>query len=159
MRYDMFQDCSEQDVKRVLNNIKENLQKLVFFKNKHILFRHVDCTDEYLQERLVVENLHSATSYYTLKDAKESILDAINYYWDTEIKEFLWSYEDRWVLTFDTKKPVGYGYIRNRDGVFEDCHIVYVVLQKDDNYDLGFYPLTTYPIITKDLVIDTTIYN
>ena len=106
MRYNMFEGCSEQEVKRVLNNIKDNLQRLVFFKNKHILFRHVDCTDEYLQERILIENLHSATSFYSLKEAKESILEAINYYWETEIQEFLMSRTDRWVLTFDTKKSI-----------------------------------------------------
>lgn len=158
MRYNMFEGCSEQEVKRVLNNIKDNLQRLVFFKNKHILFRHVDCTDEYLQERILIENLHSATSFYSLKEAKESILEAINYYWETEIQEFLMSRTDRWVLTFDTKKSIGYGYIKEVDGVFEDCHVVHVVLQKDDDYDLGFYPLTIYPIITRDLVVDTSVY-
>ena len=159
MRINLFDGIAVSEIELAMQNIHNNLRTIAYHHaNGHAFIEHSDKSDAYLQWRLNKKNLHSATSYYSAKDTKECCLIALELHWE-EIKSFLNSTEETLPLYVDlgVEASIGYGYIKDVWGVFEDCHYFCVVLQKDENLGWGFRIVTTYPIITKDLIPDVTI--
>lgn len=154
----LFEGYSEKSIEIAMNNIYNNLKKVAYHQsNSHAFLKHSDKTDEYLLNRINFDGCEFATSYYSPEVAKDATYRVLVNRWRV-IQNFLMSKNDR--LTLHWKffgESLGFGYSCHTNGVFEDCYKVIVVLQKDVNLPWGFHVLTTYPIITNDLVADETV--
>lgn len=154
MRIDLFNGIPEEEVKHTLQNIHNNL--VVFANhqiNGHAFKKHVDKSDEYLQERLANTGLNASTAFYSASDAKMACLEALKAKWHV-VERFLLSPMDDVVIIrymMADNKSIGYGYKKGVEGVFEDLHAICIVLQKDDTLGYGFYIKTTYPMITSEM--------
>ena len=156
MRKNLFEGLEQSVIDNTLNNIYANLEKIAKDKrNGHAFHRHADKDDDYLLNRIAQGNT-AATSYYDVDIAIRATLAAIRKNWKS-VTEFLQTNESETCLEINASKGIGYGYLKNVEGVFEDCHKAIIVLQKDENVPWGFYVKTSYPVITKDLVPDMSV--
>lgn len=156
MRKNLFEGISDNEIKKTMANIYNNLDNIANSqKNSHTFKKHSDKTDDYLKSRIENKKIHSSTSFYCADDAKVASLMVIKHYW-AEIENFLLGNMERidFQLDLGNEHKIGFGYLDNVEGVFEDCHKVCIVLDKDEHSDWGFYILTAYPIITRDLTAE-----
>lgn len=149
---DLWKGIAEDVVQNAMQNIHNNLAEIAKYETNHrnhTFSKHIDKDDEYLINR--IENgCHSATSYYSEDIAKNCINSVLYNKWHV-VARFLLCKDEEIALYMHISEGVGYGYLEDIEGVFEDCHLVCVVLEKDINKDWGFSVKTSYPIITRDL--------
>lgn len=156
---DLFEGIDEEVIRKTMKRIHQNLEQVAiqFCCNKHIR-NHFACTDEFLQNRILIENKKFATSFYddNTKELVKVFTEAMNHNWYL-IKDFLRKETVDLIISWDFKKSLGFGYMANTQGVFEDLHMVQVCIKKDENSDHGFIIASAYPTITKDIKPDKSV--
>ena len=159
MFYNLLNDSAikSEDVNMVLENIHQNLKYIVRHQSQsHTFIKHCNKDDEFLQRRILYGNATIATSFYNLKDAISCAEFILEYKWNV-IQRFLLTSDEKLVLSYDFHTPIGFGYVKGMPGCYEGLHKIFLILRKDEEESCGFHILTTYPIITEDIVADETI--
>lgn len=158
MTRDLFKDIDSEVVQRTLHNIQNNLKEIVDKQFYHIK-RHMNKDDIYLQRRIIYKGINTATSFYQMDTAefKAICLKTLNNNWQ-EISNFLVSSANQCLVYSDYKNDsLGFGYIVNQQGVFENLHKVCVCIAKRDDLPYGLFIQSMYLIITDDIIPDTSV--
>ncbi len=152
---DLFEGISEDVIEKSLNNIKNNLHKIRL--SPHTKY-HCGQTDEFLQNRIYDENKRHSTSFYTedVKEIKDICIKTILANWD-KVTNFLLGYFCSDAICLDFHKALGFGYLSEIQGVFEDLHLVKVCLVKDECAPCGFVVSSVFPVITRDIKPDESV--
>ena len=143
---DLFRDIPEEQIAVVLENIRENLEKVNLYEG-HTIRKHVDIQLGILRTRLTAGDIRYATSFYDFEIALSAVQSLLAQYYEEKIAVWLLSaVSDVLVLSADLNQSIGYGYRREDDRVHEGLSKLRLVLEKAETADWGFRILSCYPI-------------
>lgn len=141
----LFRDIPEEQIDIVLGNIRNNLQ-WINLHDGHAIKRHVDIQPEILKNRLMMEEMKYATSYYDMHVAKVVTVGLMKLFYENKIKLWLMSSgSDLLMLQGRCRTGIGYGFQQGDGQLYENLHQVRVILEKEESRDWGFRILTSYP--------------
>lgn len=143
---DLFRDIPEERIEIVLENIRNNLERVNLYDG-HTIRKHVDVQLGILKTRLTMSDIQYATSFYDFDIAKMAVQTLLKQCFEEKIAGWLLgACSDVLVLRADMGKGIGYGYRKQDNELYEGLSKMRLVLEKEAARDWGFRILTCYPV-------------
>lgn len=143
---DLFRDIPQEVIDRTLQNIRENLDSINMYGG-HVVVRHANIHPNALKMRITKEDIRYATSFQDAGIAGAVVRSVMRQYYEEQIQGWLVSRVNDFLgLTKTFQVPIGYGYKKGDDALYQKLTKARIVLLKDENTDWGFRVITGYPL-------------
>lgn len=111
------------------------------------MIRHANMHPNALKMRITKEDILYATSFQDARIAGAVVPSVMQQYFEEQIQGWLLSRVNDFLgLTKTFRVPIGYGYKKGDDILYQKLTKARIVLLKDENNDWGFRVITGYPL-------------